>query len=124
MKHKKFNLALAAIATAMLSAGCATPVAQSTATMTTYDKDTEYAVTPRDDGYTVAVNYSRYQFIPESVAVADACKSVTLVIAHEQAEKAKRKIQPINEQRLMISMGRNGLSGITSCSASVPVQWQ
>lgn len=111
-------------AAAVLLAACATPVPQTSSTMTPYDKDTEYAVTPRADGYQVAVNYSRYQFIPESDAVAEACKRMTLAIAHEHAEKLKRKIAPINEQRLVISMGRNGLSGITSCAASVPVAWQ
>lgn len=104
--------------------GCAIPTKQTDALLTPYDKDTEYAVTPRPDGFAIAVNYSRYQFIPESGAVAIACKSALTAIAYEQADKQGRKIQPLNEQRIRISMGRNGLSGITSCSALAIAEWQ
>lgn len=55
--------------------GCATPTRMTDAQMTSYDKDTDYAITPRPDGFSIAINYSRYQFIPESGAVATACKS-------------------------------------------------
>ena len=103
--------------------GCATATKQTDATMTPYDKDTEYALVLQPDGFTIAVNYSRYQFIPESNAVAIACKSALTAIAYEQADKQARKIQPLNEQRICISMGRNGLSGITSCSASAVAEW-
>lgn len=34
------------------------------------------------------------------------------------------KIEPVNEQRIGVSMGRNGLTGMTSCEASVPVIWK
>lgn len=104
--------------------GCATPTRMTDAQMTSYDKDTEYAITPRPDGFSIAINYSRYQFIPESSAVATACKSALTVIAYEHADKQGRKIQPLNEQRIRISMGRNGLSGITSCSALAVAEWQ
>ena len=105
-------------------AGCATATKQTDASMTPYDKDTEYAIVPKPDGFTLAVDYSRYQFIPESGAVAIACKSALTAIAYEQAEKQGRKIQPLNEQRIRMSMGRNGLAGITSCSALAVVEWQ
>lgn len=94
------------------------------AQMTSYDKDTDYVITPRPDGFSIAVDYSRYQFIPESSAVAIACKSALTSIAYEQADKQGRKIQPLNEQRIRISMGRNGLTGITSCSALAAAEWQ
>ena len=104
--------------------GCATPTKMTEAQMTPYDKDTDYAITPRPDGFSIAINYSRYQFIPESSAVATACKSALTAIAYEQADKQGRKIQPLNEQRIRISMGRNGLLGITSCSALAVAEWQ
>ncbi len=34
------------------------------------------------------------------------------------------EIVPINDQEVRISMGRNGLTGITSCSASVPAYYK
>ncbi|WP_309680214.1 hypothetical protein [Polaromonas sp.] len=118
--HKLF----AALLFASVLAGCATATKQTDASMTPYDKDTEYAVAPQSDGFTIAINYSRYQFIPESGAVAIACKSALTAIAYEQAQKQGRRIQPLNEQRIRISMGRNGLSGITSCSALAVAEWQ
>jgi len=104
--------------------GCATPVSYTQSPMVTYDKDTKYAVDPREDGFSITVFYSRYQFIPESDAVAVACRSSLTALAYEYADKKGRQIQPINEQRIKISMGRNGLTGITSCSATAIVQWQ
>lgn len=115
---------LSALLLASILAGCATATKQTDASMTPYDKDTEYALMPQADGFTIAINYSRYQFIPESGAVAIACKSALTAIAYEQAVKQGRKIQPLNEQRIRISMGRNGLSGVTSCSALAVAEWQ
>lgn len=112
------------IAVVSLLFGCATATKQTDAAMQTYDKDTDYAFTSKPDGFSLAINYSRYQFIPESDAVATACKSALTAIAYEVAEKQGRKIKPINEQRIRISMGRNGLSGITSCSALAVAEWQ
>jgi hypothetical protein len=102
---------------------CATPIQQSTSAMTTYDRDTEYSITDRPDGFALAINYSRYQFIPESTAVAQACKSALTSLAHELADRKGKKLKPIDEQRIRLSLGRNGLTGITSCSASAVVEW-
>lgn len=103
---------------------CATPVSHTNAPLSTYDKDTEYGIEERADGFVVTVYYSRYQFIPESDAVATACKSALTSIAWDVAEHKGNQIEPINEQRIRISMGRNGLSGITSCQASVVAKWK
>jgi hypothetical protein len=113
-----FILALSLLATA-----CATPVSQTQTAMTTADKDTSYAVDERPDGFTLTVQYGRYQFIPESSAVATACKQALTATAFDVADKRGRKIQPVNEQRIRLSMGRNGLTGFTTCEASVPVFW-
>ena len=104
-------------------AACATPVSHENVPMSTYDKDTEYNITDNDTGFGITVFYSRYQMIPESDAVATACKSQLTSIAWEHADKTGKVIEPINEQRIRISMGRNGLSGITSCQASAKAEW-
>ena len=111
------------VLTCLFAASCATPVQQGSANMTTYDRDTEYELTGRSDGFSLAINYSRYQFIPESSAVAQACKSALTALAHELAERKGKKIKPIDEQRIRLSFGRNGLTGITSCSASAIAEW-
>jgi hypothetical protein len=112
------------IAAFALLAGCATVVKHSDAPMSGYDKNTKYSVEPRPDGFGISVYYSRYQFVPESDAVAMACKQALTSIAHEQAAKRGREIEQVNEQAVRLSMGRNGLSGITSCSAYAPVKWK
>jgi hypothetical protein len=108
---------------ALILAGCATPVGYSNKPMQTADKDTEYRIDSTEDGFSITVYYSRYQFIPESDALVDACKSALTSTAYDHADKVNRKIEPINEQRIKLSMGRNGLTGITSCSAIAPVKW-
>lgn len=105
-------------------AGCATPVSHTNIPLSTYDKDTEYGIVKREDGFVITVFYSRYQFIPESDAVATACKSQLTAIAWEHADNEGKEIEPINEQRIRISMGRNGFSGITSCQANAVAKWK
>jgi hypothetical protein len=107
----------------ILLSACATPVSHTNIPLSTYDKDTEYGIEERSNGFTVTVYYSRYQFIPESDALVSACKSALTNVAYDHAESIGKKIQNINEQRIRLSMGRNGLSGITSCSASAPVEF-
>tara|TARA_R110002167_G_scaffold96861_1_gene256101 strand:- start:138 stop:494 length:357 start_codon:yes stop_codon:yes gene_type:complete len=104
--------------------GCATAVRQSDVSLSQYDKNTEYGVELKQDGFDISVFYSRYQFVPESDAVAIACKQQVTAIAFEYGEKQGKEIQPINEQAIRISMGRNGLTGITSCSAFATAKWK
>ena len=112
------------IVLSVLLIGCATPVSHTNIPLSTYDKDTEYGIEDRKDGFGITVFYSRYQFIPESDAVAIACKSQLTAIAWEHSDQVGKPIENINEQRIRISMGRNGISGITSCQASAIVKWK
>ena len=104
---------------AVFLSGCATPVAYTTKPMTEYDQHTSYAVEDFDGGFAITVYYSRYQFIPESDAVDMAAQSQLLALAYEIAESRDREIRRINEQTIKKSMGRNGVSGITSWSGTV-----
>src|SRR5690606_23801157 len=104
--------------------GCATAVKHSTAPLSQYDKNTDYGIEPRPDGFAISIYYSRYQFIPARDAVAAACEQALTSIRHEQAEKQGRQLVPINEQAIRLSMGRNGLTGITSCRAYAPAKWK
>ena len=108
----------------LILSGCAQPVSYNEKMTTVYDKDTEYRIDETPDGFEISVKYNRYQFIPESSAVATACKSQLTAIAWEYADKRHKEILPINEQRIQISMGRNGLTGITSCEARVASKWK
>ena len=118
------NVLVSVIVALGLLAGCATPVSYNNVPMRTYDQNTEYNITNNSKGFTVTVFYSRYQFIPESDAVATACKAALTSIGWDESEKQGKEIKVINEQRIRISMGRNGITGITSCQATAPVEWK
>ena len=105
-------------------AGCATTATYTDAEMVQYDKHTHYSITESPGGFTVDIYYSRYQFIPESGVVAEACLRQAKAIAWEHAETLGQGIEPVNDQRVKLSTGRNGLSGITSCSASAVVNFK
>ena len=99
----------------LVLAGCASPSSKG--------GDAIYKVEDHAGGFTISTTYSKYQFVQESQAVQTACKQGLFAAAHDLAESLGRKIEQINEQRLRISMGRNGVTGMTSCEASVPVVW-
>ena len=73
---------------------CASPVSHTNTSLSTYDKDTEYGLEERFDGFGLTVYYSRYQFFPESDAVATACKNQLTAIAWEHSDRVGRKIKP------------------------------
>lgn len=99
--------------------GCATPTPGGGTAV-----DEAPAVVDTAEGFTLAIKYSRYQFIPESSAVQAACRQELTATAHDIAAQRGRRIEAIDEQRIRISMGRNGFTGITSCEASAPAIWR
>lgn len=115
---------LAALVLAFMLTSCATPVGYSEKPLARIDKNTTYRVDDHPDGFTITVYYSRYQFIPESDAVAQAGRSALTSTAYDIADARGRKIEPINEQRIKMSMGRNGVSGITSWTGTVKVFYE
>ena len=120
MKIKFVILSLVA-AVLLAVSGCATPARYVDGAMIRLDKDTEYHVEDVDGGFVLTVEYSRYQFIPESDAVDAAATSQMLSLAYDIAERRGKSIKPVNEQRIRKSMGRNGITGITSWSGTVKV---
>ena len=120
---KAYSKLMAVTFTLSLLFGCTTPVSHSDTKLTVYDKDTVYGVDETANGFALTIHYSRYQFIPESDAMGVACKSMLTSIAWEIADKRGKKILPINEQRIRMSMGRNALSGSSSCQGYAVVEW-
>lgn len=105
------------------ASSCTTTSNFSQAPLSRYDKNTQFSIEYSDGEFGLSVLYTRYQFIPESDALLAACKQALTSLAYNIAERRDREIEPINEQRIRISIGRNGLTGVTSCSASVPVKY-
>ena len=86
--------------------------------------DAKIKIADTATGFTVDVRYSRYQFVPESGALLVACRSIATARAYEEAKGRGREIEPINEQTIRVSTGRNGLLGLTSCRAFAEAQWK
>lgn len=108
----------------VLMIGCATAKRQSNIVLDKSGQDAKYGILPTPDGFEIEIVYSRYQFVPESDAVSAACKSQLLALAYEHADAAGRSLEPINEQRVRVSMGRNGLAGTTTCRAHGVAKWK
>ena len=70
----------------------ATLIGYNSVQLSTYDKDTKYGIVERPNGFELTIYYSRYQFIPESSALAVACKSALTATAWEVADKRARKL--------------------------------
>lgn len=112
-----------ALASLVVSAACATAERYTDKPMTQRDNHSSFAVDDTPSGFVLYLWYERYQFIPESSAVDQAATSQLLSLAHEIAEQRGKKIEPLNEQRMRKSMGRNGFTGITSWSGMIPATY-
>lgn len=77
------------------------------------------AVEDSAQGFLITVEYNAD--FGRAVAAA-ARKSALLAQASAYAGGRGRRIQPINEQRITMSVGYRGLA--PSCLAQVPVEWQ
>lgn len=108
----------------VITSGCTSAGHFNSMKMSKYDSNTNYGTISTSDGFGVQIDYSRYQFMPESDALATVCKSQLTSIAYEHAKEAGREIEPINEQVIRISMGRNDFAGLTSCNAYVEALWK
>ena len=86
--------------------------------------DISYGVKENDRGFEIEISYKKYQFWPESDALITTCKSQLISTAYDYADEKGSSIKKINEQRIKISMGRNGLTGVMSCNASTKVSWE
>lgn len=115
--------ALVAALTLALGA-CTTPADVSRPLAEGRGNDAKIKVADTGTGFTVDVRYSRYQFIPETDALLVACRSITTARAYEEAKNRGREIEPINEQTIRVSAGRNGLLGLTSCRAFAEARWK
>lgn len=80
---------------------------------------TYVAVEDSAQGFLITVEYTASV---GSGPTATACKSALLAQASAYAARRERTIQPIDEQRITMSVGYKGL--VPNCVAQVPVEWQ
>jgi hypothetical protein len=104
--------------------GCSVPDPNADLPMTRYDRETEYRTEDTLTGFTVTINHSRGQLVPDMGTVGQSCRQALVTVAQEIAERRGRRIAPINDSRIRTSFVRNPVTGLTHCSATVPVFWE
>ncbi len=112
------------LSAALAAAACTHPADVSRPLTEVADKNAKFKVRDVPTGFTVEVSYSRYQFVPETGALLVACRSLVTARAYDEAKGRGRQIQPINEQTIRVSTGRNILNAHTSCKAFAEAQWK
>lgn len=117
---KKFACALVAAAVG----GCTTPADVSQPNWAARDQNAKSQIHDTATGFTVDVRYSRYQFIPEAGALLQACRSILTTRAYDEAKRRGREIEPISEQDIRVSTGRNIINARTACRAFVEARWK
>jgi hypothetical protein len=88
------------------------------------ENNAKVKVADTGDGFTVEVRYSRYQFVPETGALLTACRSLATARALEEARHRGREIEPVDEQAVRESTGRNIVTARTACRAFIEVRWK
>jgi hypothetical protein len=88
------------------------------------EKNAKIEVKPTANGFSVDVAYSRYQFVPEADALLVACRSIVSTRVAEEAASQHREVEPIEEQAIRVSTGRNIINARTSCRAYVEAVWK
>ena len=100
---------------------CTTPAGDRSLPMERYDRDTRYSIQDKNNGFDITVIYSRYQFVPEQASLLSLCQQSLTAIAYEYAAEKDIEVEPINLQKIRMSVGRNGITGVTTCQASAAV---
>ena len=115
---KTYKLLIVCVVSILVIMGCATAPRYTDLPYERYDKNTEYAISDESDGFTVFVYHSLFQYFPNEGPVQETAKQNAMAIAYEYADENDREIQPLNEQRIKISVASN-LFGITTASVSL-----
>jgi hypothetical protein len=113
----------AAVLMSSLLTGCAPPATDRDAPLTGFDRGEYHVLREHAGGFTLGVLYSRHQFHPDTAAVTSACRQMLTKIAGELAEVRDRRIKPIDESRVKLSVRRDSSKNITTCAVMVPVEF-
>ena len=103
---------------------CTTPADVTQPLSNASDKNADFKVSDTPSGLAVELRYSRYQFVPETDALLTACRSMLTARVYEEAKSRNRAIEPIDDQQIRVSTGRNIIKGRTSCRAFVEARWK
>jgi hypothetical protein len=89
-----------------------------------YDRhsgDTAWRLEETPSGFAVTVRQDLYRFIPHMGSVELNCRREAIALALTEARRRGRPNVELDERLVRSSVGRNGVTGITSCTAMAPV---
>lgn len=112
------------LSTVLALAACTHPADVSRPLTEVEDKNAHFTVKDTPTGFSVEVRYSRYQFVPEMSALLVSCRSLVTSRANDEAKNRGREIEPINEQTIRVSTGRNIIKARTACRAFAEATWK
>lgn len=107
----------------LLVGGCFSAKSLTTQPLTKYDEHTQYRIDDNQDGFTVTVYYSRYQFFTERYDIIAEVEEIVRGIALAHAEEDGKQIKPIDTSKAIMSWGRKPMPGITTCHYQVPMEY-
>ena len=108
---------------ALLLAGCGSMKPPPGATLTRYDTETEYAVTPTATGFTLLV-YMKRTFVPSRPAFADLCVWRVQTMAKELAQKQGRLLHPIDAAQVERTVKSHFPQDASACTVEATAVWQ
>jgi len=119
MQHRPTVIALC-----VALAACTHPADVSRPLTEVADKNAHFTVRDAPGGFTVEARYSRYQFVPETSALMTACRQLATARAYDEAKARGREIEPVNDQTVRVSTGRNIVTARTACRAFVEARFK
>ena len=108
---------------ALLAGACTSTLPFTNTPLKPYDSNTKFAIDDFDGGFQITVDYTKYMFISEMDAMNEVGVSKLIHIAEKEALKIGKKIEPIDATKIVKSLGRNGLTGVTSWSGTAKVMY-
>lgn len=119
------NMKLLALSATLALAACTHPADVTRPQPAMANPDTgKFIVNDLPTGFSVEVSYSHYQFVPNMSEMHDACASLIRSRVAEEATRRGRAIEPIGDQAIRVSTGRNLFLGVSSCRGFVQATWK
>ncbi|MDC0549132.1 caspase family protein [Alphaproteobacteria bacterium] len=88
----------------------------TTKDMVMHSSGVNYAYDLGKDELIIYVSKSKYQFIPDALAVIEECKSAVGSILNSVSTKENIQTEALPTGGIQVTSGRNGVTGMTSCT--------
>jgi hypothetical protein len=109
---------------AVLLSACTTAADFTAAPYDRRSGDTAWRLDEDPQGFTVSVRQDLYRFIPDAAGTEASCRREAVALALVEARRRGRVDARVDERLVRSSFGRNGVSGVSTCTAVATVNLQ